>query len=137
MIDPTREQRTKAPLIINPRLFRPLPEDMQGIACNSCEKTQAMWAMAVPNENNGPSDEIYTVCALCFLYESEWGKSRAEDIELLIKDVEDQQDKPFFRTAKGRLMFCEDADKILASIVLISKAVEVQSLAAMRKMSKQ
>ena len=61
------------------------------------------------------------ICALCWLYESVWGKKRREDLDEMIKDVEVAIDENFQRGDDDRLWACKDADRILGSIALTSR----------------
>jgi hypothetical protein len=99
----------------------------------SCDKVQARWALrdAVPEEGE---DEIYALCSLCFLYESNWGLNRQEEIEVLIKDVENRQDRAFIRTKNGRLLAPKDADQVLGSIALVSRIFEMRRKEGLKAM---
>jgi hypothetical protein len=80
-----------------------------------------MWEMGPPS-----GDEQHVVCSLCFLYESNWGKKRLDDIHELVRAVETETGESFLRTADGQtLASCSDADRILGSIALTSRAFQM------------
>jgi len=69
-------------------------------------------------------DEVNPVCSLCFLYLSNWSKSRQEDLANMIRDVEAELKKEFTKE-DGRLVRAEDGDRILASLAITSRAFQL------------
>ena len=75
------------PLIINPRFIRPLPKAMWDVNCASCDKRQSRWQLFPSDAPEGVKGGIL-ICSLCWLYDSQWGKTRREDLDQMIRDVE-------------------------------------------------
>ena len=110
------------PLLVDTRMLRPLPKTLFQSPCSNCDKRQAMWEM-------GPerSDECVFVCSLCFLYESRWGESRREQIDILVDEVQVEAGEKFLRATDGKqLLSCKDADRILGSIALTSRMFRLE-----------
>lgn len=112
------------PLIVDSRFLRPLPQAMWDTACSKCDKRQAKWEF-IPSDNPPPSGG-YPMCSLCWLYESEWGKARRQDIDAMIRDVEKSKGQIFQRAKGNKLWACKDADPILGAIVMTSRMFEIQ-----------
>lgn len=108
-----------SPLVINPEYLRPLPESLWNVACDKCDKRQARWEFFPSDEPE--NDKGFMICALCWLYESEWGQNRREDIDEMIREVEKRAGQIFQRAKGNRLWSCKDADRILSSIALTSR----------------
>ena len=66
------------PVFCNPEFLRPLPKNMWGVACATCDRTQARW------EIQAPKQEPILSCSLCFLYDSFWGRPIRRDLDALI-----------------------------------------------------
>ena len=115
----------QAPLVIDTRLFRPLPQALFRSICSNCDRAQAMWEMGP-----GGSSECVFVCSLCFLYESQWGQRRADQIPVLIADIEAEKGEGFLRAPDGRLLFCKDADGVVGAIALASSVCNVVDMAS-------
>lgn len=113
------------PLYVSGRFLRPLPQSMWDSACEKCDKRQAKWAFTPADAPPGAGD--YPLCSLCWLYESEWGKQRRDQIDAMIRDVEKTHDKIFQRAKGKKLWSCKDADSILGAIVMTSKMFEIQA----------
>jgi hypothetical protein len=107
------------PLILNPNNLRPLPEAMWDVSCDKCDRRQARWEF-FPSDSPD-ARKGFMICSLCWLYESEWGKKRREDIDQMIRDVELSTEQIFQRAKGGLLWSCKDADRILGSIALTSR----------------
>ncbi len=116
----------KQPVLIDTRFLRPLPKAMWGVACMICNKTQANWSL---HETSAPDEEqVAPVCAICFLYDSAWGKKNSEGVSDLIREAEERSGEPFLRGKGQRLMHSSDADRILSAVALISKITLFQRL---------
>lgn len=110
------------PLILDTRYLRPLPKEMFDSACEHCDKRQSKWEMGPPD-----SDERHILCSLCFLYESNWGKARVDQIHEIVDDVEKEMGTKFFRGADGKtLIACKDGDRILGALALTSRAFQLE-----------
>lgn len=105
-------------LIINTRHFKPLMPDDWGGPCASCEKPQARWTFIPEGETGGVS-----VCGLCWMYESEWGKNRQTELKAFKRSVEREIGKAFL-SDKGKLVRYQDADRLLGAIALSSQMFE-------------
>lgn len=107
-------------LHIPARVLRPKQELI--LHCANCDKPQARWDVVIRNEQGGydPQD----ICALCFLYESEWGQKRREQIDGVIARVEVKKSLSYMRDPEQRLLLCADADKILGGIAVASRMRE-------------
>jgi hypothetical protein len=114
------------PLILDPKVMRPLPGALWDISCDMCDKRQARWELATPELLSVRKGT--PVCSLCWLYESEWGKPRRDDIDHMIADVETEVGREFKRTEDGRLWSCADANRILSSIALTSRLFNVRGM---------
>lgn len=110
----------KKPLVIDTRFLRPLPKDLWRSACSQCDKRQSMWELVSPVN----PEEVVPVCSLCFLYRSNWSKTRQEDLANMIKDVEAERKKEFSMEG-GQLTRAEDGDRILASLAITSRAFQL------------
>jgi hypothetical protein len=119
------EQQLKKAIIIDHRLLRPLPKAGWNVACGTCSKPQARWEMGPPIEQKVKGSEPVFVCAVCFLYESEWSVGRAGEVEALIEDIERERNTKHLRDPEGRL-FPKDADSILAAIALASQTLALR-----------
>jgi len=106
------------PLILDPRVLRPLPQALWGHACSKCDKTQAVWELFADGPTRRKGEPI---CSLCWLYESEWGKERRDDVDKMIRAVEVQAEEIFRKELDGRLWSCADADRIMGAISVTSR----------------
>lgn len=108
------------PLIIHPKFIRPLPQSMWDVNCAKCDKRQSRWQFFPSDAPEGVKGGVL-VCSLCWLYESDWGKNRREDLDQMIRDVETTAEEIFHKTKDGRLWSVRDADRILGAIALTSR----------------
>lgn len=98
-------------------MLRPLPKAMQGVACEACDKRQAVWEHTKTiRDRKGEC-----VCSLCWLYSSGWTEGTADELDVLIQRVEDKMSVQFRRDEDGHLAVCADADRILGAIVMSSR----------------
>jgi hypothetical protein len=113
-----------AAVTINPKHILPLPQELWESNCAKCDKPQSRWefkAADVPVSQAGNM-----MCSLCWLYESQWGKSRSDDIDQLINDVETEKGNLFARDARKRLLRATDGDSILSAVALTSRMLYMQ-----------
>jgi hypothetical protein len=108
-------------LTVNTQRFKPLLPDDWGGPCSSCGKPQARWSFF---PEDGPGGAV-SVCGLCWLYESEWGKNRKEDLLKFKREVEGELGVRFMMS-KGRLVRYQDADRLLGAIALTSQMFEMK-----------
>lgn len=97
-------------------LLLPLPSKALGSSCTDCDKPQANWALQ-------PVAGIAPICSLCVLYKVPWLGKNAEDIAQYVAEVERASGQTFQKTPDGRILRCEDADRLVASLVLTGKVV--------------
>jgi len=95
-------------------LLFPLPKQGLDANCVECDRPQAKWNLqAVPG--------LAPVCSLCVLYKVPWLNKDAGDIAQLIELVEDAVGVRFEKDSLGCLLCCEDADRIVSSMVMTAK----------------
>jgi len=113
---PAEVPKTLEPLIIDPRYIRALPKALFRSNCVECDRLQAMWEM-------GPEGgERVFICSICFLYESNWGQKRIEQVHDVVQEVEKESGSNFMRDADGdRLLSSKDADGIVGALALTSR----------------
>ena len=114
------------PLLLDSKTLRPLPGALWDISCERCDKRQARWELFGPAVGSVRKGE--PICSMCWLYESDWGKPRREDIDAFIADVEDETKRPFKRLEDGRLWSCSDANRILSAIAVTSRLFAVRGM---------
>lgn len=112
----------KSALLINSNHLKPLLREDWDQCCASCSKDRARW-MFFPK---GEEQKRMPVCALCWLYESSWGKNRKEEIAEFRRSVESEVGKDFLKSG-GQLVRCEDADRLLSAIALTSHLFAMRS----------
>jgi hypothetical protein len=61
------------------------------------------------------------MCSICWLYDSNWGKTRRDDIDSLVADTEFELKRTFTRDGLGKLTMSGDGDRILGAICYLSK----------------
>ena len=108
------------PLLIDTERLKPLPSDMYNIACARCDQPRSKWAF-LPVEA-GPDGDPLAMCSACFLYHSNWGINRKEDIAEFTKMVEEEMGVTFARAEDGTLVETRDCDRLLGTIALTSRA---------------
>jgi len=126
MSDGLEVRRSHQPLIIDPKVVRPLPPALWGHACSWCDKMQSVWEVF----EDGAQKKGQPVCSLCWLYQSDWGRARRTDVDKMLRAVELTSREIFRRDDAGRLWSCSDADRILASIAVTSRVAAQRALMA-------
>lgn len=127
---PPIQNKAEPPLYVDTELLRPFqPKEPIG-HCSQCDKLQARWRMIDPGEdmNQDGTPKSYVVCAVCFLFESRWGKNRVNRLNGMIARVEAEKKAPMLRDTEGKLMSATDADRILAGIALTSRMFSMSGL---------
>lgn len=104
-----------ASVSFDPTLVRPLPLELRGSRCSSCDKPQSVWCLTHADPENA------FVCSLCFLYVSRWSEGQRENIDSLILAVEAQRGVPMERDATGNLLRIEDANRVFTGVVVENK----------------
>ena len=97
------------------RMLVPLPKTNWGGCCALCDKPQARWTA------RGLQAPL-SVCSLCILYASAWGRRNELAIAKAIGQVEAARSQPMPRNAE-KLMRCEDADSVLGVLVLVDRTL--------------
>lgn len=118
------------PLLLDPKVLRPLPGALWDLSCEECDKRQARWELTQPDlilSIANPRKGV-PICSLCWLYETDWGKERREDIDRMIVDVEAEVGREFKRAEDGRLLDCQDANRIVASVAVTSRVFNTRSM---------
>jgi hypothetical protein len=100
-------------VIINANEISPLPRQKWDSLCNLCHLPQARWEW---------KDQGAT-CALCYLYETDWGKKRLEDLSVLLTEIEKAENLQRPRTADGKLLTIQDANVFLGRLAITSRMV--------------
>ncbi len=145
---PAPESFNQPILLLDPDRLKPLPKDLWDMPCSSCQRVEAKWAFmpSVPPpgaENAATEPEPYTLCSLCFLYLSEWGKRRRGEIDKMVAAVEKElTDRELDEAARkgtlppekfaeikvefpkdedGKMMSNRDANRILGAIAVSSR----------------
>jgi hypothetical protein len=126
---------SRADLLITTLYLRPLPQKMWDFPCQHCGKAQARWELHEPEEDEDgeegmPRQEFNAVCSLCFLYESNWGRRRLDEIQEYIRDVEQEKGIKYLRDIGNRLLSCNDANNLLASLAMLSRVLEQRQASA-------
>lgn len=96
------------------RLLVPLPKNAWEGCCALCDKPQSRWTV-----RGSPGA---TVCAMCLLYDSAWGKRNAASIEATIADIQKARGVELLRQG-DRLFRCDDADSVLGVLVLVDRTL--------------
>lgn len=113
----------KRPLLLTFATVRPIGNDREeSLYCMGCLENEGKWLVGVQ-----PND--YVSCAYCFLYASPWGKKHSREIEDLVLDTEQEMKMCI---SDGGKVGPENADRILASIVLVTMMVKSKALGAGR-----
>jgi hypothetical protein len=137
-------------LMLDPDRLKPLPKDLWDMPCSACGKLEAKWGFLPSDpveEVNGVAPEVepLTLCSLCFLYESEWGKRRRADLDAMIASLESElttrvRDEHarkatlspeqflainivFPKSPEGRLLDNKDANRVVGSIAILSRMI--------------
>jgi hypothetical protein len=100
-------------------LLSPLPKRVMGSNCVECDRQKANWHLQAVHG-------LAPVCSLCVIYKVPWLNKSEEDIAHLVELVEASVGQ-FEKDSLGRLLSCEDADRIVSSLVLTSKVTELTS----------
>lgn len=116
-----------AALILNTNHFRPLLKEEWDGPCASCGKHQARWAFIPADRERG----AVSVCGLCWMYKSEWGKNRAEQLRNFQHAVEREVGTTFL-VDKGKLVRFQDADRLLGALALTSRVFQLQDASGAR-----
>jgi len=118
------DEDSEYPLVLNPAFVRPMPESMWGLACARCDKVQSKWELHEQVQVGDQLEvrkEFLPLCALCFLYESNWGQRRRKRLDHLIEEIEQSLGSKFVMDIGGRLAFAAEGDRVLAAIALSSR----------------
>jgi len=102
-----------------PFLLAPLPKELpEGLRCSQCDRPQSKWFLQ-------PLPGVAPICSLCVLYVVPWEGKRPEDVEAFSRAVEGEVGHSFERDAQGRILRCEDADRLVFSLVLTGKVTRM------------
>jgi hypothetical protein len=105
----------KSPVSLDPSILR--PREGPACVCPWCGKERARWYTA-----DGAA--WVPMCSLCWLYDSEWAKTRQLPVAALVAAVEERRGIPFAH-ADGKLVEIEDSDRILGAIAVTSRIFHI------------
>lgn len=108
------------PISMDPGSVRPRA-DTETMPCTTCHRSTARWYVLKSRD----PDLWLSMCARCWLYESDWGKGQADEIASLVAAVETRMGKPFQHGEDGKLTHVDDADRILSSIAVTARIFHV------------
>ena len=115
--------KLKSEYLLRPDLLKPLPPVMRDMTCFHCNKDTASWALHEQTKDGQSKEEFSALCSICFLYESNWARTRRAQVDRLALDLEVEIDEEFDRDDQGRLVKREDADRLLCGIAMASRFV--------------
>jgi hypothetical protein len=101
-------------------LLSPLPKQGLDANCVECDRPQAKW-------NLQAMQGLAPICSLCVLYKVPWLNKNADDIVQLIELVEGAASVAFEKDSLGCLLRCEDADRIVSSMVMTAKVTAMMA----------
>ena len=104
--------------LIDTSRLTPLVQNEWGAVCSECRQPQANWMWRQLAEGGSP------ICALCYLYKSEWGKTQGAALPTLVRELEDGWDCRFETNTHGELKFIGDANRVLAALAYLSHTVQ-------------
>jgi hypothetical protein len=106
--------------LIDTQRLIPLQPDLWGSICSDCQLPQSNWQWL---ESSAVST---TICALCYLYKSEWGKAQSDFMESLLKDLEEGWSCKFLRSDEGKLKLIGDGNRVLATLAYLSRSIQLR-----------
>lgn len=119
------------PLLVDTERLQMLDKSAWDLACAVCDKRQSKWELVSPAEKPGTTDTRAPICSLCFLYESAWGKARAEHLQEFLKEVAaENTERKMLLGPNGGLVSIRDADHILGILALTSRRFAIEDLKA-------
>ena len=106
-----------ATVLLPAGFLKPVPDQMRGVACASCDRPLAMWELL----RTKPNGEVVFLCSPCVLYNSPFSAlpSVRDNLAGLVSNVEEAMQRPLTKDEHGRLEGA-DADRVVFSIVIIS-----------------
>jgi hypothetical protein len=111
--------------LLDTKRLLPLPQDLWGSLCSDCGKSQANWQwMGNVTASDGSTVGTAT-CALCYLYNSEWGKAQGGAMANLLRELEDGWNCKLERTEEDKLKSIGDANRVLATLAYLSHTMQV------------
>lgn len=109
----------RKPVLINPKILRPLHQHLWGSSCSECDKRQSKWEVL---REDG---EQVVLCSLCLIYSTPWGIKNAAHLEVLIEDIQKEANERFELTPDGRLTI-NRADQVMGAVALTSRLFEAR-----------
>lgn len=109
-------EQLKKPIILDPRVVMPLPQEAWDTPCSGCGQPVSKWGVKIDPE----SSKVLVICSKCMMYKSNWGKKYEYDLRLLIREVERERNTVFVLDVDGLLMV-KDCDRLLSSIAITSR----------------
>ena len=120
----------KVTVEIDTNYLIPLPKEQWWANCAHCDKPQARWRLIDPNVRvEGKEHPTFLLCAICFIYESNWGTNpeRKKELEDTIQRLAREMKRSFLYDPAGRLLSSRDADDVLGSIALVSRQRQLRA----------
>ena len=113
------------PLVVDTSRVSPITErKLLDSDCSHCGKARARWFFQPDEVEEG----ALFICSICWLFESNWGRNRKDEVEALIKETEDYMRCVFVRDDEGRLTERDSADRIMGAICYMSRMLEMRGL---------
>lgn len=106
------------PLILDIPGLKPLPDDLKGAACKVCGELSSSWGL--------PEQDAATVCSICLLYETPWGRRNTLQLSEYLIHVEEKRSSVYERSSTGRLLYPADADSIAGVLVWTTKLFAIK-----------
>jgi hypothetical protein len=111
---------------VKPRMLKPLPTHLRGIACCMCERMQSSWQTDWVTEDD---NKVY-LCSICIIYHTDWGRTERANIESVVVNIQKARGTEFDKDLSKRMMLARDADDVLGVVVLATRVAKAQNLAA-------
>jgi len=110
---------------LKPKLIRPVPAPLRGVACARCDKNQSSWWADLEHEGE---DKAY-VCSLCMMYNTAWGRTARASVEEVVREIEKSRDREFDKDPSNQLLKVRDADDVMGVVVLADRVTGVRRTA--------
>lgn len=120
------------PIRIDTSRFQMLDKERWDCACAFCAQPTSKWEMRGPDQSG--QETWAPVCSLCFLYKSNWGKTRSGDLSAYLAEVIAKETKrKMVLSPEGALTSIGDADFILGVLVLTSRRFDIEDFTLGRR----
>ena len=114
------------PILIDTSRVGPIVDaQLRDSKCADCGKTRARWTF---QPEDAPVEGALLMCSICWLYDSNWGKNRREDIDALVTETENEMRTVFMRDGQRRMSSVDDADRIMGAICYLSRMMQMRGM---------